>query len=410
MSARWSIRQRVKRGTLGVVLAAWILTIPIAGLFINHEMNEVLDQELQTVAEVSEQFMDDSPGPVIPRTIGLTEASPGRVLRITRPGEVPMDTPWPPIAEDGLHDIAGWKVLRRSTMHGVVEVGHDKAWRRVEVLEALSSLLVLLLPMMATLILALSVILGRALAPIERLARGIAQRQPDDLSPVVAPDLPEEAVPLVTAFNHYIQRIEALRQSERRFIANAAHELRTPLAAIRARLELSADPDARAAVPVLDALTHRVERLLQLSRVEAGVGLGEGPTDLLRVMPLVIGEVGRGAITFDDGDQAQMLVPFDPDALAILLRNLLENAVRHGTGGVFVRLDPQGRLRIENDTDQTAFLDAPFEKGAASGGAGLGLSIVTELARSMGIGLSRQMGGGRAVVTLDLSRRRGEAA
>ncbi len=403
---RWSIRRRLTRRTLGLVIGGWIGTILIAGLFIRYEMNEILDEELQTVAEAAELFLDDVEGPTIPRTIGLTSASGERVMRVLRPGETGNETPWPDLTADGLTTAGDWRVLRRTTLHGVIEVGHALSWRREEVMEASSSLLILVLPLVAALAVGLGRLLRRVLAPLERLARTIAARAPQDLSPVPDSDLPQEAQSLVTAMNGYIARIESLRQAERRFIANAAHELRTPIAALRMRLELSGDPDARAAVRQLDALTHRIERLLQLSRAEAGLGLGEGPADLIEVLRLTIDEVSRAGshpIRLDDADIESLLLTADPDALAILLRNLLENAVMHGTGPVLVRLEVPARISIVNPTLGTSFAEQPFQKGAGSSGTGLGLSIVAELATGMGLRIDRRITEGQARVTVDFS-------
>jgi two-component system OmpR family sensor kinase len=272
-------------------------------------------------------------------------------------------------------------------------------------IEAASAFLMLVLPLVALLLWGLRRITAEAAAPISALASAVAARRPDDLSPVAADGLPRELLPLAQAFDGYLTRIEALRRAERDFVANAAHELRTPLAAIRGRLQLSADPDAAAAVPMIDALTRRVERLLQLARLEAGVGLGSGPADALRVLRLLIDDLrptARQAIRFDDSDLETLTIAADPDALAILLRNILENAVEHGTGPVLVRLTPEGVLSVENPTQATGLPAGRFDKSRDSAGQGLGLAIVADLARAMGAPLEQGIAEGRARVTLRL--------
>ncbi|WP_050525848.1 sensor histidine kinase [Pseudorhodobacter aquimaris] len=408
MTRTWSIRRQLTRYVLGLVLLAWAATVLIATFAIRYEMNEILDEELRTVAEATALFLEDAEGPPNPRVIGLTDASGNRVLRVTRTGQSTADAPWPVLETDGLHNTAGWRVLRLTAGGGVVEVGHNLSWRLEELWEAASSMLVMILPMIALLIWGLRRSLAQALAPLERLAATIVARKPEDLSPVPLDDLSQETLPLIAGMNAYIARIETLRLAERQFIANAAHELRTPIASIYARLELSSDPDAKIAVPQLKSLTHRLGRLLQLSRSEAGLGLGAGPSDLVQILRLVIEEVGRNTdrpIHFDDGDHEQMIVPHDPDALAILLRNLLENAVEHGTGTVRIRLGPGAQLRVENPTDNPGFLEEPFRKGAQSGGTGLGLSIVSALVNVMGVEVDKQIFGGQAVVTVTFADR-----
>ncbi|WP_444429763.1 sensor histidine kinase [Rhodobacter capsulatus] len=158
---------------------------------------------------------------------------------------------------------------------------------------------------------------------------------------------------------------------------------------------------------MLDDLTRRVERLLQLSRSEAGLGLGRGPSDLVQVARLLVEEARRqGAeVRFDDGDVESLSLPVDADALAILIRNLLENALEHGTGPVRVVISLAGdgggaALMIENPTAQTAFVEAPFAKGPGSRGLGLGLSIVAALAAAMGASVDKTIRAGRARVVV----------
>lgn len=113
------------------------------------------------------------------------------------------------------------------------------------------------------------------------------------------------------------------------------------MASIRARLEQASLDDNAATIRLLDDLTRRIERLLQLARSEAGVGLGQGPADLLRILRLLVEETGRrtlAQIRLDDADLDRFMVAQDPDALAILLRNLIDNAVDHGTGHVRIDL------------------------------------------------------------------------
>lgn len=401
-SRGWSIRRRLSRRVLALVILSWIGAIGLATWFLDYEINEMLDEELQAVAETTVLYLDATPGQVIPRSIGVNPGDGERVLRILRQDDAVPDQPWPALTEDGLHRVAGWRVLRLTAEGAIIEVAHSDAWRREEMFEAASAFLVLILPMIGLLLWGLGYSLRQEFAPLERLAATISGRKPEDLAPVAADGLPNELRPLAAGLNQYIARIDGLRQAERKFVANASHELRTPLAAIRARLDLSADPEARAALPLLDSLTRRVERLLQLSRSEAGLGLGRGPADLVQITRLLVREVGQGAahpIRFDDGDLEQMAVAADADALAIVIRNLLENAVEHGSGPVMVRLRA-GELLIGNPVQGGAFHDRPFAKRTGSPGVGLGLAIVDELSAAMGIALARTLQENRAEIVL----------
>jgi two-component system, OmpR family, sensor kinase len=387
-----------------LVMGGWLATVALSAVVLDHEMNEMFDEELRALVETTALFLDTAQAGPISRTLGVETRDGERVLRIIAPERAAMSAPWPALAGDGFHDAPGWRILRQSAEGVLIEVAHATTWRREEMLEAASAFLVLALPLFALLLWGLRRTVAEATAPVARLAGDVAARGPDDLSPVDAAALPEEVHPLAVALDGYLARIEALRRSERDFIANAAHELRTPLAALRNRLSLSADTDAKAAVGTVDALTRRVERLLQLSRSEAGLGLGRGPVDLLRILRLLVGELAPRAghpILLDDADLDRLFVSADPDALAILLRNLIENALEHGTGPVRIILSAEGRILIENPADVTALPEARFSRSPASLGAGLGLSIVGGLARAMKVKLTQTAGNGMVRVELE---------
>jgi two-component system OmpR family sensor kinase len=391
------LRRRLTGQVLALVAGAWLATIALSALVLDHEMNEMFDEELQALVETTVLSLDTAQASAIPRTIGVETRDGERVLRILSPDRAASPAPWPALAEDGFHDAPGWRILRASAEGMVIEAAHATDWRREEMLEAASAFLVLAVPLVLLLVWGLRRTVAEATAPVARLAGAVAARGPDDLSPMTPSGLPEEVQPLAEALNGYLARIEALRRSEREFIANAAHELRTPLAAMRNRLALSADDKARATIGTVDALTRRVERLLQLSRLESGLGLGRGPADLIRILRLLLDDLApraRHPLQFDDADLETLMVAADPDALAILLRNLIENALDHGTGPVRITLTPTGTLTIENPANQPILPEVRHNPGPASPGTGLGLSIIRNLARAMQVPLALTAGEG----------------
>ena len=401
--AQWSLRKRLTRRVLGLVIGGWLATIVLSVLVLDHEMNEMFDKELTALVEVTVQFLDSADTAEIPRNLGIGIDQSELILRLLSQTAPPPPAPWPALTGDGFHDAPGWRILRRSAEGMVIEAAQSDDERREEVLEVASAFLVLTLPLIGLLLLGLRRITTTAVVPIGKLATEIAARRPDDLSQIAGHGLPQELQPFVSAFGGYVSRIDRIRAAERDFAANAAHELRTPLAAIRARLELSDDPDAAASVPMIDALTRRVERLLQLARSEAEVGIGQGPADLLRILQLLVDDMrprSRHPIRFDDGDLDRLLVCSDPDALAILLRNLLENAVEHGHGEVRLRLSPDASLTIENPTLNPELTQTRFQRGEGSEGLGLGLSIITALAQAMGVSLDQRVVGDTVRFTL----------
>ena len=412
MRGGWSIQTRLTRGVLAAVGLAWLATVAIALLFLNYEMNEGFDQELALVARSTLLTMETGGAQVVGRLVVVTPGEESRVLRVARIGADEPRAPWGPVAQDGLWVQNGWRVLRQTGDFAVVEVAHYRNWRHEEVLEAGRSLFILLVPMLAILLWWLQQSLSAGLAPLRDLAARIEARPAQETAPLDLPaasDLPAELAPLAGGLADYLARITDLRTQERRFIGNAAHELRTPIAALRARLE----GEGSASLPQVDALTRRVARLMELARAEAGLGLGRGPCDLVQVVGLVLEELpafggagGDGLMRFDDSDLEGYPVALDPDALAIVLRNLLANALDHGTGPRLIRLSPAGDLTITNPTEETALPTAAFEKGPRSTGMGLGLAIVASLTEAMAVPMVQRIEGGRAEVRLSFGAHR----
>jgi two-component system OmpR family sensor kinase len=246
-----------------------------------------------------------------------------------------------------------------------------------------------------------------SLAPLHRFRTRLEARGARDLSEVPADDLPTEIDPLANTLNSLLARLRDAFEAERSFAANAAHELRTPLAgaiaqAQRLRSETS-DPatDARAAdiEASLKRLTRLSERLMQLARAEGGRLRVDQNADLRSVVRIVVDDIGRagtpGRIVLTLPETAVMS-DIDPDAFAIVCRNLLENALRHGdeNAPVDMTLTAEGRLVIANDgpvlsRDTLDRLTARFERASASTeGSGLGLAIVAAIAKRIGSPLS----------------------
>jgi two-component system OmpR family sensor kinase len=224
-----------------------------------------------------------------------------------------------------------------------------------------------------------------------------------DLSEVPAGDLPTEIGPLAETLNGLLARLREAFEAERSFAANAAHELRTPLAgaiaqAQRLRSETrETATEARAAdiEVTLKRLTRLSERLMQLARAEGGRLRMDRSADLRTVARVVVDDLGRataeGRIVLRL-PTAAVMSDIDPDAFAILLRNLVENALRHGTENlaVEVTLTADGHLAVANDgpvvpRDMLDCLTARFERAnARADGSGLGLAIVAAIANRIG--------------------------
>ncbi len=261
------------------------------------------------------------------------------------------------------------------------------------------------LPLLVVIPLALGAIVWavrRGIAPLRRFRARLEARSARDLSPVPAGNLPAEIGPLATALNALLDRLKAAFDAERSFAANAAHELRTPLAgaiaqAQRLRAETT-DGVARQRATEIEAslkrLTRIAERLMQLARAEGGPLRLDRAMDLRDVARIVLSDLSR---TVDPArivtqlPDLPVLSDLDPDAFGILCRNLVENALRHGApdAPVEVTLEQDGTFRVANEgpvvpPEVLARLTERFERGGAgSEGSGLGLAIVAAIAERM---------------------------
>lgn len=288
----------------------------------------------------------------------------------------------------------------------MISVAEPLARRRHAAGEALAALAA---PMAVLAPLSLLVVLGlayRGLAPLRAFGQAIAQRGAADLAPITRADLPGEIAPVARAVDGLMDRLGRALDAERRFAAAAAHELRTPVAAALAQLDRlvaeTADPTARdraaAASDALWRLARRAEKLLQLSRAEGAALRRSTPADLRPVLRLLAAELDpsgdRVALTLPE---APALSTLDPDAFAILARNLMENALRHGdpAAPVSVTLEAAGVLRVVNAGPVMPAASLSGDRPAA--GAGLGLAIAHAVARGARLGLTlRSPASGRA--------------
>ncbi|TRZ98081.1 MAG: histidine kinase [Rhodocyclaceae bacterium] len=258
------------------------------------------------------------------------------------------------------------------------------------------------LPALAVL---LVIAIGLALTPLRRLARDVAARTPDRLDPLPTESLPTEVAPLVTRLNSLFADIIRALENERRFTADAAHELRTPLAALKAQAQValaSVETTERrhALTQILagcDRTTHLVAQLLTLARLDA-----DAPQQMhdiaLRpiaeeVLAMSAGEAiaHRCDLVLHDGNAH---VRGDAMLLQVLLRNLVDNALRHGGGtqievsitehenSAVLTVSDNGRGIAADERSQVQqrfYRSVSASSGEDAAGSGLGLSIVSRI-------------------------------
>lgn len=407
----WSLEARLRRRLLAALLLAWLAGAAIAWLGMRHETGEVLDSALEETAQrllaLPEAALGaDDPAEALAAEIGAHEEyliyqvfdRHGR-LRL-RSHAAPKEA-LAPNAPEGLHELDGWRIytLTRDDRRRRVQVAQTLAHRHEVLWESSAWLLGPLAALLPLAAFALRHVLRGGFRTLEPVRRTLANRTATDLQPIPLGDLPQELRPLIAALDALMLRVGDAIDAERSFASRTAHELRTPLAAARAQAQRlareSREPAniarAQALVRQLDRLTTLATRLLQIARIEAGVALQREPVDLAELATLVAAEFADAGQRLRVQIDAPATVEGDVDALGIALRNLIDNALKHGgaEASVNVRVGP-GFIGVSDDgpgvpADALATLTRPFERGAsAAEGSGLGLAMVQTIARQSG--------------------------
>jgi signal transduction histidine kinase len=328
----------------------------------------------------------------------------GNILYLSHPGN-----PIPDQAPTGYADLAGptkrWRVYSLPDGDRIIQVAQPIQLRRdLAASAALSSLAPLLafVPIMAVLIWWL---VGHALNPVRYLAQDVASRDDRLLEKISAKGVPPEVTPLVNAFNTLLDRLQHAFAGQRAFVADAAHELRSPLTALTLQLQLLARASSVAErSQAMEQLrqgiaraTRLVEQLLTAARMESN-------ETSLPVQAVDLAELVRqtAADLFDFMQQRQVdfaltapehaMISGDPTSLGILSRNLLDNAIRYSSEEATIR------AHVSSEVDRTVltFEDSGpgipekdlsrvfdrFYRGSnqEQTGSGLGLSIVKQIA------------------------------
>ena len=279
--------------------------------------------------------------------------------------------------------------------------------------------------------------LARGIRPLHELEQRIRSRKPDDMSPIDDAIAPLEVAPLVGAVNDLLLRLNRSIETQKRFLADAAHQLKTPLAGLRMQADLALRADASAEDLKLSLkqigrssirATHTVNQLLSLARAEgSGRGVSRQPIDLAQLTMEVVQDsvphalerrIDLGYEGLRPGDEGGQLIG-QPTLLQELVRNLVDNAINYtapvaqggsraaaesgsepGVVTVRVLADPYSGvllLRVEDNGPgisraERALVFQPFYRslGTDADGSGLGLAIVDEIARQHGASVDIQ--------------------
>lgn len=442
VTTRWfSLGRRLLVWLLAGLCIGWLAIIGKTYHDVDHEVDELLDAQLlqvaQTLLAMASEYEDDD---------DIAELESGRhkyqkkfVFQIWD-GEQRLllrsqNASLTPLAErDGFSDVMAdgkqrWRAYSQWDREHklrvqVAENHHVREEIGSHIVGRMLHLLLLGLPLFGAWIWFAT---RRGMAPVRAIADQVANRAPDRLDPLVPAAAPRELRPLLESLNHLFARVAGTLENERRFTADAAHELRTPLAAIlaqaqvvlRARDAAEREHATRQLVQGAQRASHLVDQLLTLARLDPAVGL---PTAALRFDSLVTEVCAEhGAAMLEKNLEFEMDLPAEVSLvcnaalLRILLRNLLDNAVRYtppgGKVGVGVTADAAGVTLTVSDSGPGIPPQARrqvlrrFQRlaGQDTEGSGLGLSIVARIAELHGArlelddGLVREQGRGLAV-------------
>lgn len=407
----------------------WTMTSVGVGWYMQHELEEQLDAGLEVSAERlldlaahdarNHQQPSERDGTLfrleVPRSnlggakhdVFMYQVVNDRNELLLRSADAPLTALQVPL-HTGFQNTEKLRIytLAHPSMTMFIHVGDPLAHRRAARTETLAWLIVPLAAVLPLLGLLIRWVTRRVLAPAGQLAHDLQRRDGNNLSALQGRGLPTELQTIADSANHLLRRLADALDTERALAGNAAHELRTPLATVRVRLQTAlghvqaqaARECLHEALDSLDRLSRRCEKLLQLSRAESGAALAQERINLGQLAATVAQEFWSDPTLLH---RLQLVVPEcddvwvrgDFDALAIALRNLVENAVRHA---------PQGPIVLEvslpatcSVRDQGPGMAPPraleLQQRHTRGGSqqhvpgyGLGLSIVSTIVQRQG--------------------------
>jgi two-component system, OmpR family, sensor kinase len=411
------------RGRLFVGLTAMVaVTCAAAGFFAFHSaFNEAIEMQDAILTQVAALAVDGRfDRHMTPRESNGVDANNRLVIEEsgartdnTASGE-PMST-----LDDGLHDVSrereSWRILIRTRADGSrVMVGQPTSVREeIATLSALHTIvpLAIFVPFM---LLVIALLVQQSLRPMTVLAGKLDTRRADDLEELALGEAPQELQPFIASINRLLRRIDALLERQRRFVADAAHELRTPITALTLQAEnLNRVELPRESAERLDALkqgARRTKRLLEQLLAQARYDSDQARPTAVASLDKCAGDVVADLLPeatekgidlgFDDVQPCKIAA--EPLMIEVLIRNLVDNAMRHTPRGgridISLRADNgEASLTIEDtgpgipaeDIDR---IFEPFFRGSGhlGDGSGLGLSIVKRIVDSLGGTVSLQ--------------------
>ena len=425
-----------RRLIVAVLLAApfaWLITIAGTYWRASHEINELYDTDMLRLAQQTLAISALIPpsAPLVPmpaHTPSSTDSGDAGLgdlsVAIWRGADAPLvlDPEALQFPREGNRTgffesvVSGepWRLVYLSDPDGQtrVAVGQRIGERNDLVVAYIAGQILPWLVGLPVLIALLIFAVRRAMRPVRDLSLQLEQRSPDDATPLPSADVPGELKGLLNAMNGLLARVGTLIEQERRLTADAAHELRTPLAAVRAQWDVvqrTADPTERLQAQTrvtrgMERLDRLVSQLLTMARLDSANHADFGGSVNWRAVAeqavgdcLWIADRRDVDITVEWPDTGILPLPIagDEDALTILLKNILDNAIRYGPRHSQVRLTfSPSRITIDDQGSGIApdllprlggrFVRAP---GNEEAGSGLGVSIARRIAHHHGMSI-----------------------
>jgi two-component system OmpR family sensor kinase len=419
MTSRTSLQKSLAIGlTLGVTLL-WLLGVTASGLVAQHEMNEVFDSALEETAQRilplavtdilnRENRASNQRAPALKKHDEyLTYLVRDRQGNLLLQSHDANPDNFGPLPGEGFSNTPSHRIYGVSAVSDTIylEIAEPLAHRREAALEAGIALLMPLLILIPVSLLGIWWIVSFTLRQVVDFQKSIESRGAGDLSSVPTNQLPVEFEPIAIAVNRLLERLHRALESERSFTANSAHELRTPLAIAlakvqRLKLQIDSAPLQKTVIEIEDALRSLSAlsgKLLELAKAEGGGAISQNRHNLVPILEMIVGDFetqvpGQIVLNLPRHEVKSFL---DPDAFAILLRNLIENAIKHGAPNqpVEVSMRDDGTLRVCNSGDvvppeQLGLLRNRFARlKTDTTGSGLGLAIADAIAKGAGMTL-----------------------
>lgn len=421
MKAATSLQKQLVYGlTLGIALF-WLVATVVSGLVVQRRLDGAFDNAMRETAQrilplAVLDILNREDGGTPQRVAPLNTQQEGFAYLVRdREGNIQLQSLGADSSVFGPRPVSGFTTTATHRLYGAsalretlfLQIAEPLAHRRKAVLDATIALLLPLLFLVPASMLGIWLFVRFSLRSVRSYGHAIEVRGAGNLSPIHMEKLPVEIRPIADAVNRLIDRLRRALETERRFTANSAHELRTPLAATlaqvqRLRHDAPDGPLQDRAIQIetsLRELSRLSEKLMQLAKAEGGGVLSEVPQDLVVLLPHVVQDLQRAAsvpIELALPLTGSVLSLIDPDAFAILVRNLIENAFKHGAPGcaIEVGLSESARLTVVNagavvPAADLAQLTRHFVRaGSRAEGFGLGLAIVSTIAHGVGAELT----------------------